>query len=309
MDSGFKKVMSNRYLLARVLQPLVSEFEGMTEEQVRACLPVDEDNSDLVQLNTELPTPDDSSIRMDMHVELTVPVNGESIKIDLNIEGQSRLDPRYGFEQRAVYYAATLIHAQKPVHFSNDDYGKLRKVYSIWFILTPRRDQRNSIFSTRLANRPIGPYNATAREPDFDYLQFVTVNIGGGDDYPGTDLGLINTLFGKNVPPGERVRRIGEVYNIREAYGLSEGVNELSRTLEEDFILAQKEEALEEALESGIYVTREHAESMAKENGIETCLYMARKMLASGSVLDDIVKYIPEEFREEVSARLNGSSF
>ena len=75
----------------------------------------------------------------------------------------------------------------------------------------------------------------------------------------------------------------------------------MSRTLEEDFILAQKEEALEEALESGIHVTREHA--------IGAFLYTARKMLASGIVLDDIVKYIPEEFREEILARLNGSSF
>ncbi|MBR2254431.1 MAG: hypothetical protein IJ856_01210 [Candidatus Methanomethylophilaceae archaeon] len=82
----------------------------------------------------------------------------------------------------------------------------------------------------------------------------------------------------------------------------------MSRTLEEDFILAQKEEALEEALESGALMTREHAESMAKEKGIEACLYMARKMLASGYDLGVVIDAMPEEFREEVSARLVNTS-
>ncbi|MBR2254432.1 MAG: hypothetical protein IJ856_01215 [Candidatus Methanomethylophilaceae archaeon] len=75
----------------------------------------------------------------------------------------------------------------------------------------------------------------------------------------------------------------------------------MSRTLEEDFILAQNEEALEEALESGIHVTREHV--------IGAFLYMARKMLASGIAFDDVVEAIPEEYREEVSERLDGPSF
>ena len=59
----------------------------------------------------------------------------------INVEAQKRLNPKkktgdtYPLLKRAVYYASRLISSQKGTEFTNSDYDKIKKVYTIWICM------------------------------------------------------------------------------------------------------------------------------------------------------------------------------
>ena len=76
------------------------------------------------------------------------PDTDDLITLIINVEAQKSLSPKnnegkiYPLMKRAVYYISRLISSQKETEFTGSDYGKIKKVYSIWNLYgKPRRKE------------------------------------------------------------------------------------------------------------------------------------------------------------------------
>lgn len=60
------------------------------------------------------------------------PPQRKLIRLIINVEAQTAFNPGYPLTKRAIYYCSRMISAQHGPIFTNSEYGKIRKVYSIW---------------------------------------------------------------------------------------------------------------------------------------------------------------------------------
>ena len=143
-DAYAKNLFSFKAVLAHILHLKTEEFKYHTIEQITNCL-----NGVLVEVskekdgifvnangllekdNSESSDPDSGKIFYDVRFHVTN-LQGITIRVDLEIQGEL-LSRRY-LDARSTYYSARMIDEQKGIVFEDDDYGKIQKVYSIWFI-------------------------------------------------------------------------------------------------------------------------------------------------------------------------------
>ena len=143
-DAYAKNLFSFKAVLAHILHLKTAEFKYHTIEQITCCLDgvlvevsKEKDgifvNADglLEKDNSESSDPDAGKIFYDVRFHVTN-LQGITIRVDLEIQGEL-LNNRY-LDARSTYYSARMIDEQKGIVFEDDDYGKIQKVYSIWFI-------------------------------------------------------------------------------------------------------------------------------------------------------------------------------
>ena len=127
-----------------MLEPLIDDFRGKDTEYIRKCLPVQEGNRTIIKLDSEFGTLGKAPVRLDNVFEVKVP-GSESIAVIIDLEGQSDNNPGYRIEKRALYYASCMIQSQKGRYFENDNYEQIRKVMSIWIMMSPVIKDKNTI--------------------------------------------------------------------------------------------------------------------------------------------------------------------
>lgn len=76
----------------------------------------------------------------------------EVIRLIINVEAQTKFKPGYPLTKRAIYYCSRMISVQHGPIFTKSEYGKIRKVYSIWIVLS-----RQMVLRTRLPGTPSNP--------------------------------------------------------------------------------------------------------------------------------------------------------
>ena len=104
----------------------------------------------------------------------------EVIRLIINVEAQTKFKPGYPLTKRAIYYCSRMISAQHGPIFRKSEYGKIRKVYSIWVCTKPSEEFQNTL--TRYSIRPeplIG--NAVEKTENYDLMSMVTICLGKPD--------------------------------------------------------------------------------------------------------------------------------
>ena len=83
-----------------------------------------------------------------------LPNEKELTKFIINLEPQDEFYPGYPLVKRGFYYDARLISGQYGTEFTGQEYGKIKKVISIWICLNPskqRMDTINRLLSSKLS--------------------------------------------------------------------------------------------------------------------------------------------------------------
>lgn len=231
LDNAFKEVMSLADILSHTLGPLITELNDLEPEVIKSYLPLEKEGDRIIKLEQELPTPDGSGIRLDVLFELRIPGN-QPINVEVNLEGQAKRRLGYPMGNRALYYTSTMIHDQKGKYFKGEHYEKMNKVYSIWLMLSPRKDSMNSIVRHHMVADTIYGNN-TSNDSNCNLMEIIEVNIGDRFDFKDGMLGLLNILFTRNIDASERIRLLGEYYNIEKSEYLIKGVTKLSMIIDD----------------------------------------------------------------------------
>ena len=143
-DTQCKKVLSNKYILAWIMEAVVEEYACFSRHFIRRCIedepevgtvyvePGQYTKDKIEGLNTEDKDVTEHGVTYDIRFATFVPKDLGRMKIIINVEAQRNFHPGYPILSRGIYYDARMISSQNGVEFEEPYYGDIKKVYSIW---------------------------------------------------------------------------------------------------------------------------------------------------------------------------------
>lgn len=203
-DAAAKKLLANKQVLAQILQSCVSEYKDCSVQEIaeryiegepkvgNVGVHLDDTHSVIRGRNNEDSTLTEGILRYDVLFDAIAPdTSGNSdteqvIRLIINVEAQTKFRTKYPLTKRAVYYCARMLSSQHGPVFTSSEYGKIRKVYSIWICTRPPKKYQNTL--TRYALQPeplIG--NAVEKPANYDLLNVVMACLGepNSENYDG----------------------------------------------------------------------------------------------------------------------------
>ncbi len=263
-DAEVKKILSDKTILAWIMQYSVREFSGYTIGQIRDCIEGEPEITarrvfpghtpeSITGMNTDDSIPGEGTVTYDICFYAFTP-NEEHIKLIINVEAQKAFYPGYDIVTRAVFYCARLLSAQCGTEFTPKNYDDIKKVYSIWICMDVPQKLEYTITNYRMRKEDI--YGHTDTAPRYDLLEVVTVCLGREHMASnGTKLhGLLSTLLSNSLNPVEKKQILNRKYDIATSVELEGGFQSmcnLSEAIEEKGIA----KGIEEGIKEGTLVT------------------------------------------------------
>ena len=221
LDSEIKQVLADKQILAMFLIHATEEFNGCDKETAMAAID-GEPEVGTVRVEpgmhkvrgeaTESVINDEGKVFYDIRCHAVTP-DDRRIKILINIEAQGNYYPGYPLESRGVFYCSRMISEQMDTEFEGDDYGKLKKVYSIWVCINSPSYAANSIVEYRLKPNILYGKFPAEKMKGYDLISLVMVHLGK-EESANKLCGLLYTLLKSKEPLADRKRNLEENYNI-----------------------------------------------------------------------------------------------
>ena len=138
--------------------------------------------------------------------------------------------------KRAIYYCSRMISAQYGTEFTKGEYGKIKKVYSIWVCMNPPKNRRNTITQYSIQEKHIIG-KAVEQVRNYDLMSAVMICLGDEDDknYGGL-LKFLEVLLSEEKSPETKKEILETEFDVpmtqtlesevRRMCNLSQGVME-----------------------------------------------------------------------------------
>lgn len=312
-DKAAKNVLSQKKVLAYILKRTVPEFESVSLDDIAniyiegtpevSTIPVSKDKTNAVRhalerqdtleikgTQNEDNSITEGSIVFDILFRAKAPATNEVITLIINVEAQKRLKPKkkpsgtYPLLKRAVYYASRLISSQKGSEFTNSDYDKIKKIYTIWICMEAPHGKsainRYQLKEQHLLHRYKEPCQ------NYDLMGIVFVYLGNSK-VKDQMMNLLDLMFKSRKKASEKITVLHTDFGIdltREREGDLETMCNLGEGIYEDGLMKGKQVGWEEGRKEG------RAEGR-KEGRTEGKLELALELLKDGMALDKVAKY------------------
>ena len=289
-DASCKRLLSNKMILAYILQGTVKEFEdakikdiantyieGQTDVSSISVLTGENIRGDVTENIrgdvTESIGMNEGKISYDIRFRATAPKEVGHIDLMLNVEAQNQYNPGYPLTKRAVYYASRMISGQYGKEFTHGAYDKLKPVYSIWICTNVPKHLKNSIRRYSLKEEHLVGH---AKEPkkNYDLINIVFICLGEPEDQqPSELLNLLNTLLSSNVKADKKIAILEEEFEIPRAIELEEEVYQMCNLSD-----GVEMRGIEKGIEKGIARGRELGHQEGRELGHQEGLQLGREL-------------------------------
>lgn len=241
LDDVAKKLVKHKIILAEILKECVEEFRDydipfiehqcivgdVHMDEVSIDQDVEDADSSIVGSDTEDNSHKEGLVRYDLVFDARAPKTGDIIRLIINVEIQVNVNPGYPLITRVVYYLSRLISRQKGTVFSKSDYGKIRKVYSIWICPDPSKENRNSIAEYGFAQlKAIGKVDEPVENYDKMRGIIISLNDDGMDNR--TDIiRLLSTLLSTTETVERRKQILEGEFHIPMTKEIEEGMQDM----------------------------------------------------------------------------------
>ena len=287
-DAACKRVLSEKGIVAQILKTCVEEYEDSSVEDI-----AHEYIQGKPEIDTLLVRPDgvltridsekteDSSetegtVFYDIRFTAVAPSSGDAIELIINIEAQNDFHPGYPLLKRGIYYCSRMISSQYGTVFVKSEYGKIKKVYSIWVCTNPTKEMEYTITRYKMTEENIEG-GAKAKKNDYDLLDVVMVCLGHKkyDELTGL-LSMLNLVLKDNyLSSADKREKLAKKFNVEITPELEKGVADMCN------------------LSAGI--ERQGIEKGIEQGRLKTVLntmrrYIRRKLPISAEVLADIAE-------------------
>lgn len=259
-DMYAKRVLSNREVLARILQATTIEFSNYSLDEIMDCIEGDlvpstvsvHQGERIHGSQNEDAVPGEGKVTYDLVFYVVTP-DSERVKLIINVEAQKRYDTPYDLVTRGVYYCGRLISAQKTREFENSEYDDIKKVYSIWICMNSPKKYADTITEYHLL--PSDIYGHCSDTPRFDLMSVIMIRLDKDTarTQEGGFLGFLATLFSNKISTSEKKRILEEIYHFKVTKKIYEEVNtmcNLSDLVEERAIKRVSNKNLVESVEA-----------------------------------------------------------
>ncbi len=279
-DNAVKSLLANKSILAWILKCCVAEFKPFSLATIVECIKGNPEvstkavhrneadvevlngNEDVIGDNSEDSSVSETKITYDLRFTAVVPDTAQPIELIINVEAQKN-KVSYDIEKRVIYYMSRLISGQYGTVFTHSEYGKIQKVYSIWFCMPTADYMKNTISGISL--KPDVVYGNPKLKPNsVDLMRGVIVNLGDVKEAGDNEiLKLMNTLLSSTISADEK-----------------------KRVMQDDFKIAMTEE-----LESEVAEMCNLSQSVLEQGEIIRAIETAKKLIARGKMsLEEIAE-------------------
>ena len=238
-DAACKNVLSEKGIIANILQDCVGEFQTCSiDEIVNRCIEGQpETGTVLVEPNggisritsqqVEDKSEREGTVFYDIRFTAVAPSDGKPIRLIINIEAQNNFHPGYPLLKRAIYYCSRMISSQYGTVFTKSHYEKIEKVYSIWICTMPTKKWAYTITRYRMHEENLVGQTQAPRE-DYDLLTPILVCLGSKQytELKGL-LRMLNLVLLDNVSPESKTKTLKEEFHVQVTPHLEKGVAEM----------------------------------------------------------------------------------
>ena len=126
------------------------------------------------------------------------------------------MSPGYPLVKRGFYYDARLISAQYGTEFNKSEFGKIKKVYSIWICLNPSEKYMDTITRYHITEENIIG-NIKADPKTYDVMEVIIVGLRDDEEdrEDKTDLvDMLSVLFSTRIEPEKKEDILDKKYGI-----------------------------------------------------------------------------------------------
>ena len=322
-DEAVNRLLANKRILAAIMKDCVEEYRDCTVEEIaekyiegvpqvgEAGVHLDETNRGCPEEKsstgraegcihgaaTEDASRTEGTVRYDIRFFASVPGEEGRISLIINVEAQNRFRPGYPLIKRAIYYGGRMLSAQYGPVFTKSEYGKLKKVYSIWLCTHPPAAWQNTITQYSLREKHIVG-RAREERKNYDLLSIVMVCLGkaDGENYGGL-LKFLEVLLSDSRPAGEKRKILSEEFGMEMSGDLESGVRDmcnLSQGILERGIEEWMERGLRQGVEQGLQQGVEQGLQQGERNAKRRT---ARNLAEMGMAVEQIAQAVQEPVR------------
>ena len=308
-DEYYKRILSNKQILACVMKGCIPEYEDTPLEEIPAYIELSATESEMIDeksievVDEAIPG---SQIKYDIQFEATIPMKhkkagrntpaDKKVRMIINLESQAKDDPGYPLIKRALYYCSRLMARQKHPKdgFQHSDYDRIKKVCSIW-ICIGHNNQKNDVINTYKIQETCETKIWHAAREDYDLLTAVMVypkkeGIRKAQDIPNAVeqedenkqrlLELLKILFIKNLVIEDKMEQLQKTYGILMEKEIDKEVMDMCNF--SDFI---EQRGIEKGLEQGMEKGLKKGLLQGKAEGkVEATLLHVKKLMQSINV-------------------------
>ena len=197
-----------------------------------------------------------------------------------------------------------MISAQYGTEFTGEEYGKIKKVYSIWICTDPPKRLNNTIFRYSMKQEVVaGAADFAYKESDFDLISVIFFCLGKSDA-KNKVLGLLNLLLIEDVSAIKKCRRLEADFGIAMTNDFSKEV---------DYMCNLSSGVLQRGYEKGMAQGKAQGIAQGKAQGITEgfsqgiTISLKNLMKNKNFTLDDSMSAlgIPPSEKEKYAALLN----
>ena len=239
-DALCKKILSEKGILANIMTGCVPEYRSVSVADIvnRYIEGIPEIGVPILETplatqisgdSTEFSSEEEGRTTYDVCFSALAPTPTpqEMIQLLLNLEAQNDSYPGYPLLKRASFHCGRMISSQYGKFFVKSDYGKLRKVYSIWVCPFPRKGEEYTINLYRTQEEHIIG-NHKAKREHYDNFGIIVICLGNKKASELTGLmRLLTVLFRDTLPAGEVNTILRDEYSIELTPDIEKGVAEV----------------------------------------------------------------------------------
>lgn len=260
-DENVKYLLSEKIILAHILVYAVKEYFGMKPEDVAELIegmpqvskvavnPGESNMPEIIGDNVEDATPNEGKVTYDIRFRALAPGRDALMQLIIDVEAQKDYYPGYDLLTRGIYYGARMISAQKGAEFLEDDYDKIKKVYSIWICMNAPSYAENTITEYGIQKRSIAgefPEN----KGRYDLMSVIMICLSKKVAQAGDNTKLqrlLGTLLASEMTKAEKKDIIESEYGIPMKQEIERRVNTMCNLSE-----AIEKRGIEQGIERGI---------------------------------------------------------
>ena len=216
-----KVLLSCKQILSRILQETTEEFERIPIEIIEQCIegvpeisknPVFIDtmtNDVIIGSDTVDAKRGEGQVTYDIRFAAYAPQVENYVKLHMNIEAQKNFYTKYPLVTRGVYYASRMISSQYGVEFKKSQYGKIKKVYSIWICMKAPLYLGNTITKYSIRKEDIRGH-APDKKNEYDKMAIIFVYLNPKSKNRCKLTSMLNTLFSNKIDLKKKLKILKE---------------------------------------------------------------------------------------------------
>ena len=285
-DTYVKKLLSEKIILAHILASVVTEFNGMTPEEIIpliegqpdienvSIIPGETSMPSIIGDNTEDIVPNEGKVTFDIRFSVRIPGQNGIVKIIIDIEAQKRFYPGYDLVTRGIFYAARLLSSQSGTEFTLSAYNNIKKVYSIWICIDCPKYAVNTVTRYHITQENlVGCFPKDKAR--YDLLETIMICLSN-DIAPKTESLHIHRLLGILLSPELKVNdkktALSEEFNIPMTIEMERMVADMCNL--SDLIVEKSwqkgiEQGIEQGHGQGIKIMGQLSIKLAKDGRID----------------------------------------